>query len=385
MFYVLILMLPVLVSDQCYGMELLFYPGGQFSEPRQKVAGVGKQLLSHKENAYHTHSIFEDITENCLTREDVRKTSELLSGNINVADVNGMTLLHYATMNGRRDQVEQLIAKGAPIMVADNQGYTPLHVAAMKGHSDIAELLLKSNADVMVESTAGAMPLHWAIIEGHEAVASLLLKAAKQKTLTSGRNAPIPTVDDFKVRDEAGYSPLHLAALKGHVSIAELLINEGSTIDTVDNFGATPLHVAARGEGYSPMVDFLLQRKANVMAADKDGATSLHFAAYSGHEKIVRLLLSTRRTCEPKRTSVYSIHLAMQKGHTKQRVVSLESNPAAVNAIDNESCTPLHEAAAIGHTECVAFLISKNARLDMAAVFGRMPMHYAYSSEKKKI
>ena len=62
---------------------------------------------------------------------------------ITIADNNGRTALHLASINGHLDIVRLLLTEGADITIADNDGWTALHYASDRGHLDIANCLRK--------------------------------------------------------------------------------------------------------------------------------------------------------------------------------------------------------------------------------------------------
>ena len=67
-----------------------------------------------------------------------------------------------------------LIDHGAVPSVADMDGLTPLHFAARCGHEAVAWLLIDRGADVSAADKDGSTPLRDALQRGHEAVARLL-------------------------------------------------------------------------------------------------------------------------------------------------------------------------------------------------------------------
>ena len=63
-----------------------------------------------------------------------------------------------AIENGRRDQALALIDKGADVNAAQGDGATPLHWAAYKLDADLVERLLKRGAKVSTQNRFGATP-----------------------------------------------------------------------------------------------------------------------------------------------------------------------------------------------------------------------------------
>lgn len=66
----------------------------------------------------------------------------------------------------------------------------------------------------------------------------------------------------------------------------------GADINKADDYGRTPLHVAASAD-YSEMVRFLIDRGANVhVTSVGEGQTPLHYAAKNEAVKCVKILLA---------------------------------------------------------------------------------------------
>jgi len=66
----------------------------------------------------------------------------------------------------------------------------------------------------------------------------------------------------------------------------------GADINKADDYGRTPLHVAASAD-YSEMVRFLIDRGANVhVTSAGEGQTPLHYAAKNEAVKCVKILLA---------------------------------------------------------------------------------------------
>ncbi len=98
---------------------------------------------------------------------------------VNAAQGDGMTALHWAAERGDRELAEVLIYAGARVDAGTRIGhYTPLHLAARAAHGQVVALLLEAGSDPDARTTnSGASPLHLAAGAGHPAVIAALVKA----------------------------------------------------------------------------------------------------------------------------------------------------------------------------------------------------------------
>src|SRR5213596_569609 len=66
---------------------------------------------------------------------------------VNAAQVDGTTALHWAVYRGDLETVDLLIDGGAKVDVKNREGITPLHMASLYGNAGIISRLIKSGAD----------------------------------------------------------------------------------------------------------------------------------------------------------------------------------------------------------------------------------------------
>lgn len=123
--------------------------------------------------------------------------------------------------------------------------------------------------------SARAAPIHDAAREGKVDEAGKLI-AADPKLVNT--------------RNELGSTPLHVAAGNATPDLARLLLDKGAEINAKDNNGATPLHIAAF-TGRKDTVEFLLARGADVHAKDNQGRTARDFAESSLSREISAILV----------------------------------------------------------------------------------------------
>ena len=86
------------------------------------------------------------------------------------------TLLSMASSVGHEEVVRLLLGKGADVNMADADGWTPIHWAAHRGHIEVVRILLDRGADPNSEDGSKCTPLHWAAFYGHKKVVQLLLR-----------------------------------------------------------------------------------------------------------------------------------------------------------------------------------------------------------------
>lgn len=91
--------------------------------------------------------------------------------------------------------------------------------------------------------------------------------------------------------DERGWTPIHLAAANGHTEVVRFLAMEGADVAALDPTSYTAMHLAAMN-GHNGCLEVLLKMGADVDNITADGFTPLHLAALNNYADCVRTLLS---------------------------------------------------------------------------------------------
>ncbi len=116
--------------------------------------------------------------------------------------------------SGNTKQVKLLIEQdGTLVNARDIEKLTPLHYATLNGHAETAALLLQHNADVNAQDLSNWTPLHYTSRWGYTEIATLLLQ----------HKANMNAQDDYK------WTPLHCASEKGPTETIKLLLSHGAT------------------------------------------------------------------------------------------------------------------------------------------------------------
>ena len=134
---------------------------------------------------------------------------------VNAAQGDGMTALHWSAERGDRELAQMLVYAGAHLDVVTRLAdYTPLHLGSRGGHAELVRLLLESGADAsVVTSTGGATPLHLAAGAGRaDAIRALVEHGADVNARESGW----------------GQTPLMFAASGARVEAVRALLQAGA-------------------------------------------------------------------------------------------------------------------------------------------------------------
>ena len=131
-------------------------------------------------------------------RGDMEAVRSLLrsGADVNGAQGDGMTALHWAARHGQRELAEVLVFAGARLDSGTRIGrYTPLHIAAREGRREVVEVLLRAGADPGVATTnSGATPLHLAARSGDAGIISLLVEYGARVDATAGSWEQTPLI-----------------------------------------------------------------------------------------------------------------------------------------------------------------------------------------------
>ena len=95
---------------------------------------------------------------------------------------------------------------------------------------------------------------------------------------------------DLNIQDNYGNTPLILAALKNDIEIFKLLLNAGADINKQNKYGNTPLTMATSNNKIE-IVKLLLNAGADIDKQNIFGNTPLIAAAYKNNREIVEILL----------------------------------------------------------------------------------------------
>ena len=245
-----------------------------------------------------------DATE----RGDRTRVRTLLARHVdvNAAQPDGMTALHWAAYHDDLDLARQLVRAGAHVSAVNRYGVTPLSLACTNGNAAMIELFVKSGADVNASIPGGETPLMTASRTGNPAAVKALInhgarvdakddrrgQTALMWAAAEGHAAVVQAlVDadaDFLSRVPSGLSPLMFAVREGRIEVVRVLLKAGADVNEripidgrrrgygggVPPAGATPLLLAVRNAHYE-LASLLLDAGANPNA-DLTGYTALH-------------------------------------------------------------------------------------------------------------
>ena len=265
-------------------------------------------------------------------------------GDVNVAEGDGTTALHWAARAGDAELVQMLVYAGANLKAATRLGgYTPLMMAAQAGHADVVKALLSGGSDVKATSTTGTTPLMFAAESGDTKTIGLLLDAGA----------------DVNAKETAmGQTPLMFASAYNRLDAVKLLLSKGADVKATSK-------VVDLTKLSSPEEDFVRQRapqpqpeggqrppdvagvtrqyRYNELVGTSGGFAALHFASRQGFADVVKALVD---------------------------------GGADVNQIDpGDKSTPLVVATINGFFDIGKYLLEKGANPNLSADNGVAPLY----------
>src|SRR5437016_11203211 len=166
---------------------------------------------------------------------------------VNAAQADGMTALHWAVYNDDVDTARLLVRSGANVNAANRYGVPPLSLACTNGNADLVKLLLDAGADANASLQGGETVLMTAARAGNlETVKALLARGANPNA-----------------RERLDQTALMWAAAEGHAAVVRTLIDGGADVRAKLKSGFTPLFFAVR-EGHIDATREILEAGVNV-------------------------------------------------------------------------------------------------------------------------
>lgn len=288
-------------------------------------------------------------------RDDVESADLLIraGANVNAANDLGATPLWTASLNGSAAMVARLLQAGANPNLPLLLGETPLMVASRSGNPAVVEQLLARSANVNARAARAQTALMWAVAQRHSAVVKVLLAHgadvhARSEVWNQVMAVPPHGLPEYnRTIPHGGDTPLMFAARVGDLSSATLLLAAGANVNDADAWGVSATVLAAHS-GYGALVQFLLEKGADPNAATA-GFTALHAAIMRRDENMVSALLAhgadpnaQLRTWTPTRRSSKDFNFAPELvGATPFWLAARFSEPSVMRLLVKHGANPL--------------------------------------------
>ena len=292
---------------------------------------------------------------------DVAAVRTLLKqgADVNAAQGDGMTALHWAALNGETELVSMLLYAGANWRAMTRLGgYLPIHLAAHAGAAPIVELLLNAGADVGVRTSTGATALMLAAASGNAKAVDVLL----------ARGAEINATENAH-----GQTALMFAAAAGRADVVRLLLARGATPSITTKVIDLEALTAAPGE------DALQQQQQQRQQAPPAGNRQQGAAAAPARPMEVAGLTRPYRYNEliGKQGGLTALLLAARQG-AADTVQALLDGGAEINQPSAaDGLTPLLIATINGHFDLATRLIERGADVRAYSDNGVTPLYAA--------
>jgi ankyrin repeat protein len=240
--------------------------------------------------------------------------------NVNAAEADGTTALHWAVRADDGELVRLLLRAGANVRAANRYGVTPLQLAAVNGSVGTATALLDAGADpnaVLPEGETilmtaartgnpalltllldrgadlnsrekwyGETALMWATGENHAEAVRVLIARGADVNQTSAPLTFARRRNGQSVLSLGRWTPLMYAARENALDAARVLIAAHADLNVTDPDGATALVIAVINANYD-FAAFLLDAGANPNVVDNDAGMGPLYAAVDMHRLAV--------------------------------------------------------------------------------------------------
>lgn len=160
----------------------------------------------------------ESPVADAAERGDLDAVRALLrqGADVNTAQSDGMTALHWAASNNDVDVARTLLYAGATVRAKTRLGgYTPLHLASRGGHAEVVRLILEAGADPDAYTTTGVTAMHFAA----DADAGDVVDAL------AAHGGDVDARDGFAKR-----TPLMFATVRGADAAVRALLDAGAEV-----------------------------------------------------------------------------------------------------------------------------------------------------------
>jgi ankyrin repeat protein len=282
---------------------------------------------------------------NAAQSKDAAAVRKLLKdgADVNAAQGDGMTALHWAALNGDVDMASMLLYAGANVGAKTRiGGYTPLHLAAQVGNAGVIAPLVAAGAQVAALTSTGATALMQAAHSGSADAVRILIENGADPNVKETAN---------------GQTALMFAAAADRVDVVKLLLSRGADIN-----------VTSRVEDFSQLTmtnDVDQNGVPRPQAPPPPGGRDIPGVTrpYNYNELI------------DKHGGLAALHFAARQGAMATADALLKGGAKINQRGAGDLTTPILVAAINGHFDLVSYLLDSGADPNLASIGGVTPLY----------
>ncbi len=253
-----------------------------------------------------------------------------------------------AVMNKNHDALRDLLQKKADVNAAQADGATALHWAVRYEDLDTVDLLVRAGANVNAANRDGATAMYLACINGNPAMVEKLLKAG-----VDGNGS-------FLMHQE---TPLMEAARTGNLEVVKLLVDHGAKVDARETLRQTTALMWAAEQDHADVVRYLAAHGADVNAQSVVNEPKKRYGVnYKG--------------TEARSGGLTAVVLASREGALASLEALVEAK-ADVNKRTGDGSTGMIVAIQNGHYDVARYLLEHGADPNIANEKGWNPLYLA--------
>jgi ankyrin repeat protein len=289
---------------------------------------------------------------------------------VNSAQGDGMTALHWAVQKGDVELVQTLLYAGANLRATTRiGGYTPLLIASKSGNASMVEVLAGAGADPNAATSSGATALMLASQAGNAAAVKALLD----------RGADVNAKEKVK-----GETALTFAAAYGRADVIRVLTARGANPKVTTNVIDMAVY---NKEEQERLAQFQQQQAAQAaQAAGRGGAPASVEPPRGGRGFNPNAKPGIDRQYSFTELVAYwggmaPMHLAARQGELEAVKALLEAGADYNQRAVGDNSTPMLVATINGHFDLARFLLEKGADPNAAQHNGVTPLYAALNCQ----
>ena len=334
-----------------------------------------------------TSVLADSLVADAAMVDDIERVTRLLrqGEDVNTAQGDGMTAIHWAAENGNGAIADLLVTAGANVDATTRMGgYSALHLASRNGASEVVGVLLAAGSNVAAETTTGAVtPLHFAAASGDVNAIRQLVEAGA----------------DVNARESVwNQTPLMFAVGNNRLNAASALIDLGANLDVTSKVvdlvsrHAEDLVAKTHRDGVLDTFREESGSEAGAWAPDPNEVSAAIQAAREYRTQQEVDIEEVEEDERNRRTLSYTklvgtqggltpLLLAVREGFTDVSIALLDAG-ADINAAGaGDNTSPILMAIINGHYDLAMQLLERGADPAMASDAGTTPLYAVINTQ----